>query len=108
MGFNQNDKTLESLYAINNAKSIHDINKASKSWVVPAMNMVMIDKKNIAYRLVGKIPHRRDSGRCVTSKLWKGMVPSRLNPAIINPEKGYIANSNNQIIHSSYKYLLIL
>jgi penicillin G amidase len=106
MGLSDEDTTLEGLFELNEAVSVKSALKALKKWVAPGQNLVIIDSKHIAYRLIGSVPNRQYSGRFVTSNYWNGYIPQHQMPFLLDPKKGFVANSNNVIANSKYKYNL--
>lgn len=81
--------------------------KAGEDFVAPSQNLTLIDRKNIAFQMIGKMPARdadHDSLGRLPSRGWKvqnrwaGYLPYENNPRIINPAGGLVANTNNKSV----------
>jgi len=72
--------------------------------------MVYADSKvNIGYRVIGSLPLRKkgtgsfiQSGETARSN-WNGNIPDDDYPHIENPDRGFIASANNEVI-KGYQY----
>ena len=96
------------------AKSVNweDFQNALQSYSLPAQNFVFSDiTGNIGYRLGGKVPVRTYESGLIPQiayrggNNWKGWIDESKMPRLYNPEKGWIATANNQIIED-YPYYL--
>jgi len=93
---------MESFYLINSAKNWDDFKAALAVYAVGPQHFVYADiEGNIGYIGAGKCPIRTNSsGILPTSGAdgkheWRGYYPFDMMPMLFNPEKGYIATSNN-------------
>jgi penicillin amidase len=122
MGFNNEDPLalrwtaldpstlLESIVKLDMATNWDEFRDALRYWDVPAQNFVYADAKgNIGYQTPGRIPIRakNDSGLVPSPGWtdefeWKGFIPFDDLPRIYNPERGYIATSNQAIVPLEY------
>lgn len=108
----QNSDELLSFIKLANANNWNDFETALRTYIVPAQNYVYADRRgNIGYRLGGKIPIRSyeegllPKDGTVSQNKWEGWIPYNKMPHIKNPEKGWIATANNQIV-KNYPYYI--
>jgi penicillin amidase len=112
-GLNQEDRTYESLLRLNYANDWSSFKEALSSYVSPALNMLYADQKgNIGYLGIGKIPVRA-TGKGDVPVLgwndqfaWTGYIPFSELPQIYNPESGYIASANNDMVGPGYHHFI--
>lgn len=106
---NTSIKTGEQLYRMNKAKDYKSYWAALKLHSIALFNIVYADKENNIFYLEGGMLPDRDTtynwtrlmpGN-TTSVLWKDLVPIDKMPATINPDCGYVYNTNNTPFHSS-------
>jgi penicillin amidase len=122
MGFNNEDPLalrwtalepstlMQSITQLNSATNWDEFRNALRYWDVPAQNFVYADVKgNIGYQTPGRIPIRakNDSGLVPSPGWtdefeWKGFIPFDDLPRIFNPERGYIATSNQAVVPPEY------
>jgi penicillin amidase len=107
------NRTLESIYRLNRARSFDEFREALALFDVPAQNFVYADTEgNIGYQAPGLIPVRREgTGRIPApgwrdEYQWQGYIPYEEMPFVFNPEKGYVATANNPVVPDSYDYLI--
>jgi acyl-homoserine-lactone acylase len=102
-------KTGEQLYKMNKAKSYDEYWNAIRTHAITLFNIVYADKEdNIFYIHHGMMPLRDtiyDWSKIVpgnTSKtLWTKLIPLDSMPKTINPQCGYVFNTNNTPFHAS-------
>ncbi len=107
--------TLPTLHRINLARNWEEFKAAAQDWSEPALNLAYADRKgNIAYVLGGRIPIRLlGHGRgpfpgWTGENEWLGYVSPNQKPFLLNPERGFIATANNQVVGSEYpRYLSV-
>ncbi len=116
---------LIAFYKASKAKSIHEVVSAfNEYYVTPPQNMVIADRSNIAYLLVGAIPIRSGGYINVSGKLilnrgflpfngslgegeWHKWIPPQDKPYVLNPPSKIIATANNKPVDTSkYPYYL--
>jgi penicillin amidase len=122
MGFNNEDPLalcwtalepgtlFQTLTKLNKATDWGEFRNALRYWDVPSQNFVYADTKgNIGYQTPGRIPIRaeNDSGLVPapgwTDEFeWKGFIPFDDLPSVFNPERGYIATSNQAVVPMEY------
>ncbi len=79
----------------------------------PGLNFFISDGDDIAYQMVGKVPLRslfhETEGRLPSAgwkyrNRWIGTIPYEEMPRIINPNNGYLANTNNKPADQDYPH----
>ncbi len=118
-GFDPKDKSLGTLIKLMYAPSVLIAKDILKDFHAPVQNFLLVDKKNIAIQVAGKIPLRdknhTSKGRYpslgyIPENRWKGYLDYDENPFILNPESGIVANTNNRVTtqefpkHISYEW----
>ncbi len=90
------------------AESFATFKEAVRHFKVPAQNVIYADTaRNIALFTMARVPVR-DGNPLLLRPGWKpefdwqGSVPFEELPVIVNPEKGWVANANNQVIETPY------
>ncbi|MCP4428002.1 MAG: penicillin acylase family protein [Chloroflexi bacterium] len=108
-------RVLQSVMLLNQAQNYDDFHEALSYWDVPAQNVVYADVEgNIAYQLPGLTPIRANDNGLLPmpgwtgENEWQGWVPYEELPAILNPEKGYIATANHAIVDEDYPHLITM
>jgi penicillin amidase len=98
-------------YYLNIARSVEDIEKAAEHFKCPGQNWVYADDKgNIGYWAAVGIPIRDGFSGAVPvpgwdgKHEWKGYVPTRQQPHLKNPARGWIATANNKHVGDDYPY----
>ncbi len=102
---------LEAVMDLNKAKDWTSFEKALEAFSAPAQNFVFASKDGtIAYKANGKIPIRKkgDAQLPVPGNSseygWDGYIPYDELPKVVNPEEGFIATANNEVVDDSYPY----
>lgn len=102
---------LEAIMEMNKAADWDSFETALEKFHAPAQNFVFASADGtIAYKANGRIPIRKqgDAQLAVPGDSseygWQGYIPYDELPRIVNPEEGFIATANNEIIGSSYPY----
>jgi penicillin amidase len=103
----------QSILGIDQAQNWEDFRSALRDWSVPSQNFVYADVDgNIGYQMPGDVPIRAQGDGTVpvpgwTGEYeWTGFIPFDELPSVYNPEVGYIATANNQVVPDSYPYLI--
>lgn len=102
---------LEAVIKMNKSKNWEEFEEALTYFRSPAQNFVFADRSGtIAYKANGNIPIRKQG----TGQLpvpgdssdygWEGYIPYDELPRVVNPEKGWIATANNEIVGEEYPY----
>jgi penicillin amidase len=102
-----------SLYLLNRAQTIDDIEQAAKYFKCPGQNWVYADDQgNIGYWAAMGIPIRNGfTGEKILpgwdgKHEWSGYVPFDEQPHMRNPARGWIATANNEIVGDDYPYII--
>ena len=113
------DTSMSAAMALMKSQSVDEALAAGAGFVAPAQNLMLVDAKNIALQLIGRMPQRdpthQTMGRMpapgwVGANRWTGMLPYADNPTFKNPATGILGNTNNKIIdrpfpnHVSYDW----
>lgn len=101
--FDATDRGSEFL-AINRARTTGEFLEGSASYVVPAQNMLVADRRGtIAIRSTGRYPTRPGDGRgdllkdgSLSANDWTGSLPLEYYPFAINPARGFLSSANQQ------------
>ena len=88
------------------AQTVAELHESQREWVEPVNNLVSADTSgNIGYLTRGYLPirssqaHRQFPAAGWTGENeWVGRVPFEQLPQAINPEEGFIATANQQVI----------
>lgn len=87
------------------ADTVDEALLAARAAGAPAQNIVAADADgNIGWSIFGRVPNRQGfSGRLPVSwaegdHLWRGLLPPRQVPAVVNPESGLVWNANNRSV----------
>lgn len=98
---------------LNHAKNYVDYIKAITTFQCPGQNFAFATKTgNIAIRQQGQFPAkwRRQGDFLMPGKdsnyMWQGFIPSRENPTILNPARGFVSSANQLATDESYPYYL--
>lgn len=102
---------LQAILKMNKSADWEEFEVALEDFHAPAQNFVFAAKDGtIAYKANGKIPLRKtgDGQLPVPGDSaeydWQGFVPYNELPVVVNPEEGYIATANNEVVDDSYPY----
>ncbi len=106
-------RTVEALFAINEASDWDSFRDAAAQFEVPSQNIVYADVDgNIGYQSPGRIPVRgKGDGRWPApgwdaSYDWTGFIPFDELPSVLNPSNGWIVTANQAVIGPQYQNLL--
>ncbi len=95
---------------MNRAKNWDEFSKALEHFQVPTQNFVFASVDGtIAYRANGLIPISDNDGLLPVPGYdgqheWQGYIPYDQLPAVVNPEKGYIATANYKVLDQDGDY----
>lgn len=94
-----------------NCKSYNEYLKATEGYISPAQNFGCATVSgDIGLRVNGRFPAKYDQdGRFVeygnnSKNNWQAWLPKRQNPQILNPQREFIASSNQVSADKSYPY----
>ena len=104
--------TLRAGFAMMRARNAQEFYQAISGWRFPSTNILFGDRKgDIGYSVQGALPIRSPlalrGGRYAhdgsASKFdWKGILPFRFLPHVLNPKRGYLYSGNHLPIASFY------
>jgi len=103
---------IEALLTMNWAQSFEEFQKGAYNFKVPGQNFIYADKAgNIAQLSMANIPIRDENPILLRQGWnnehdWQGYVPNEQLPAIINPERGWVANANTAPVGNNYPYYI--
>ncbi|WOV83976.1 penicillin acylase family protein [Sporosarcina jeotgali] len=102
---------LEAIMDLNKADDWESFETALESFSAPAQNFVFASTDGtIAFKANGKIPIRKkgDAQLPVPGNSseygWDGYVPYDELPTLVNPDEGFIATANNEVVDEKYPY----
>src|SRR5690606_8851093 len=106
-------RTADAVFALNSARNWKEFRAAARLFAVPSQNMVYADVDgHIGYQAPGRIPIRKGySGEWPvpgwsSTYDWKGWIPFRELPSVLDPEEGFIVTANNAVTGPTYRYRL--
>ena len=102
---------LEAIMEMNKSSDWQSFEKALEKFHAPAQNFVFASTDGtIAYKANGRIPIRKqgDAQLAVPGDSsdygWEGYIPYDELPRVVNPDEGFIATANNEVVNESYPY----
>ena len=102
---------LQAVLNFNKASNWEEFELALEDFQAPAQNFVFASTDGtIAYKANGRIPIRKSGDGQLpvpgdsAEYGWEGYVPFDELPRSVNPENGFIATANNEVIDDSYPY----
>lgn len=102
---------LEAVMQMNKANDWASFEKALENFHAPAQNFVFASPDGtIAYKANGRIPIRKQGDGQLpvpgdsSEYGWEDYIPYDELPRVINPEEGFIATANNEVIGAEYPY----
>ena len=103
----------QAVHGLNRAENYEDFRDALRFWDLPAQNFVYADiEGNIAYQMPGLVPIRPSANGLepvpgwTGEHEWQGYLPFETLPALLNPDKGYIATANQSVVDADYPFYL--
>ncbi|MDB5249812.1 MAG: penicillin acylase [Segetibacter sp.] len=98
---------------LNHARNFIDYIRAISTYQTPGQNFVFASKAgDIAIRQQGQFPAKwlRQGDFLMpgidSSYLWQGFIPSRENPTLLNPDRGFLSSANQLATDETYPYYL--
>lgn len=102
---------LRAVLGFSKSKSWREFEKALEDFKAPAQNFVFASKDGtIAYKANGQIPIRKQGDGQLpvpgdsSDYEWEGFIPWDELPTVVNPDEGFIATANNEVIGEEYPY----
>lgn len=111
-GLDDDDRSLESLLLLDEARDWASFLSAASLLHCPSMNLLYADADgHIGYTSTGGIPIRpRADGLLPVSGEgaddWTGMIPFASLPRALDPPRGYIVTANHRVVSEHYPYPL--
>ena len=109
----QSTQELKAILGFNKATNWEEFDLALRDFKAPAQNFVFASKdETIAYKANGLVPIRKLGTGALpvpgdsSDYGWESYIPFDELPTVINPEEGYIATANNEVIGEEYPYHL--
>ncbi|MPZ25227.1 MAG: penicillin acylase family protein [Micromonosporaceae bacterium] len=106
----QPGRTIEALFALNQATGWDDFRAAAELFEVPAQNLIYADVDgNIGYQAPGVVPVRgTGDGRIPAPGWdpaydWRDPVPFEQLPSLLNPPDGLVVTANQPVIGPQYQ-----
>lgn len=105
------DRGMSALMALMRAGSVDSAVDAASMALAPAQMVTLADRNGVAMVVAGAIPNRNPAspaqGRIPApgwraENDWLGLRPPLLNPRVIRPPEGAVANANNRITDAPY------
>lgn len=103
-------RTIEALFALNQARDFDEFRAAAALFEVPAQNLLYADVDgNIGYQAPGRVPVRgAGDGRWPapgwdSAYDWTGFVPFEQLPYVFNPDSGRIVTANQAVVGPQYQ-----
>lgn len=102
-----NDTSMTAAMHLMEAKSVRDGIKAAEGFIAPAQNLMLVDREEIAMKMIGAMPRRdarhQSQGRMpspgwIEANRWQGRLPYAANPEFIAPNGGILGNTNNKTV----------
>ena len=107
----QSTQELRAILGFNKATNWEEFETALEDFKAPAQNFVFASQDGtIAYKANGLVPVRKQGTGALpvpgnsSEYGWESYIPFDELPTVINPEEGYIATANNEIIGEEYPY----
>ena len=87
------------------SRGVEEAIAATRDFRTPSLNLILADRQEIAMQVLGAAPQRRiqhetrgvmPAAGWKAANLWQGELPQTELPTVINPERGFVANTNNK------------
>ena len=105
--------TTSGLYRLNHARDWDEFKGAAAEWCEPAVNLVYADTRgNIGYVLGSRVPIRAGGHGLGPFKgwtgefEWTGYLSPNQKPFVFNPEEGYFATANNDVVGPDFPHYI--
>lgn len=101
------DTSMAAALRLMEAQSVQEGIDAIEGFIAPAQNLMLVDRDNIAMKMIGAMPRRdvqhQSQGRLpspgwIEANRWQGRLPYASNPSFVAPNGGILGNSNNKIV----------
>lgn len=109
----QSTQELKAIIGLNKATNWEEFEIALEDFKAPAQNFVFASTDGtIAYKANGIVPIRKQGTGALpvpgnsSQYGWESYIPFDELPTVVNPEEGYIATANNEVVGEQYPYHL--
>lgn len=101
------DTTLSAGIRLMNANSVAEAMTASEGFIAPSQNITVVDRTQIAMKVIGAIPNRNErqqgQGRLpsygyIATNRWDGVQPADANPLFEEPVGDILGNTGERVI----------
>ncbi|MEW9920805.1 penicillin acylase family protein [Marimonas sp. MJW-29] len=105
------DTSLAAAMRLMEAKSVEEGLAAAEGYVAPAQNLTLVDREDIAMKMIGAMPRRdaqhQSQGRLpapgwIAANRWQGRMPYAANPEFVAPAGGILGNTNNKTVNRPF------
>ncbi|MEL6640032.1 MAG: penicillin acylase family protein [Pseudomonadota bacterium] len=106
-----NDTTLSAGIRLMQARSVPEALVATEDFIAPSQNITLVDRTQIAMKVIGAIPNRnagqQGQGRLpsygyIANNRWDGVQPTDANPVFLEPEGDILGNTNNKTLDAPF------
>lgn len=103
----RNDTSMGAALRLMQAQSVGEAIAAGEDYLAPAMNLMLVDREQIAMKMIGAMPRRdaqhQSQGRLpspgwIETNRWQGRLPYASNPEFVAPNGGILGNTNNKTV----------
>lgn len=103
----RNDTSMGAALRLMRAQSVGEAIAAGEDYLAPAMNLMLVDREQIAMKMIGAMPRRdaqhQSQGRLpspgwIETNRWQGRLPYASNPEFVAPNGGILGNTNNKTV----------
>jgi len=98
------EETFKAFFSMGDARSMKEAKRALLKVKSIYLNIVYGDKNNIAWQVTGSFPRRKKGKGMLPSPGWsgaydwEGYTETTKNPAVLNPDAGFLATANNRTV----------
>ena len=101
------DRSMSAGIRLMRSNSVTEGIAAGADYLAPSQNLTMIDKSQIAMKVIGAMPRRnrnhQTKGRmpslgAVADNRWMGLESYTANPEFVQPSGGIVGNTNNKVV----------
>jgi penicillin amidase len=107
------DRSMSAALGLMRAGSVDAGIAAMETYEAPSQNLMLIDEKDIALQMIGKMPIR-DAAHATQGRMpapgwqgknrWTGFYPYAENPSEKNPPSGLLGNTNNKLVDRPFPH----
>lgn len=107
----EEDRSLSAGLKMMRAKTVMEGIAAGADYVAPSQTLTMVDRENVAMKVIGTMPKRhmrhQTRGRIPSpgwreENRWLGRLSYAANPEFVMPSGGIVGNTNNKIVNRPF------